>query len=132
MLAAAVGLGGGEAGLGGAGGAQLRLTPAPPCHRVPCPPHPTHPPPAAAGFVRVYLTSGSTTNSAAIAASLFFIVLSSVLVGSALPFGLARLGVDPANAGTSVQVIMDVLGCAVTCVTCQFVLGQLAGAVGGG
>ena len=59
-------------------------------------------------------------------------MLSSVLVGSALPFGLARLGVDPANAGTSVQVIMDVLGCAVTCVTCQFVLGQLAGAVGGG
>ena len=43
VLAAAVGLGGGEAGLGGAGGAQLRLTPAPPCHRVPCPPHP--PPP---------------------------------------------------------------------------------------
>ena len=106
----------------------LGLRHAGPCAPVP----PLDPHPAAAGFVRVYLTSGSTTNSAAIAASLFFIVLSSVLVGSALPFGLARLGVDPANAGTSVQVIMDVLGCAVTCVTCQFVLGQLAGAVGGG
>lgn len=36
--------------------------------------------------------------------SLFLIVMASVLLGSALPFGLARSGVDPAHAGTSIQV----------------------------
>lgn len=30
--------------------------------------------------------------------------MTSVLTGTALPFGLAKLGVDPANAGTSIQV----------------------------
>ena len=29
---------------------------------------------------------------------------SVVLMGTMLPFGLAKAGVDPANAGTSVQV----------------------------
>ena len=36
--------------------------------------------------------------------SLFLIVMVSVLLGSALPFGFARAGVDPAHAGTSIQV----------------------------
>ena len=84
---------------------------------------------AVAGFARVLLSTGSPVDSAAISASLFFIVLASVGVGSALPFGLARLGVDPANAGTSVQVAMDILGCAISCATCSFVLGTFAGAV---
>ena len=72
----------------------------------------------------------SAHDAAAISASLAAIVLASVVVGSALPFALARAGVDPANAGTSVQVVMDILGCVITCVTCQAVLGSLAGAVG--
>ena len=42
----------------------------------------------------------------AISASLFMIVMTSVLAGAGLPFGLARLGVDPANAGTSIQVTL--------------------------
>ena len=44
-------------------------------------------------------------DSVAISASLFCIVMSSVLTGTALPFGLAMMGIDPANAGTSVQVL---------------------------
>ena len=44
----------------------------------------------------------------AIGASLFGIVLTSTLVGSSLPFVLSRLNQDPANAGTTVQVFMDV------------------------
>lgn len=84
---------------------------------------------ALAGFARVLLSTGSVVDSAAISASLFFIVLASVGVGSALPFGLARLGIDPANAGTSVQVAMDILGCGITCVTCSLVLGRFAEAV---
>lgn len=85
---------------------------------------------AAGGYARVFASTGSAHDAAAISASLAAIVLASVVVGSALPFALARAGVDPANAGTSVQVVMDILGCVITCVTCQAVLGSLAGAVG--
>jgi hypothetical protein len=41
-----------------------------------------------------------------------------------------RIGVDPAHAGTSIQVLMDILGVAITCGTCQFVLVQYAGSLG--
>lgn len=58
---------------------------------------------SAAGFARVWLTSGSGPGSTAVALSCLGIVVSSCLLGSALPFGLARAGVDPANAGTSIQ-----------------------------
>lgn len=61
---------------------------------------------------------GDPVNAFAISISLFFIVMSSVMVGAALPFGLARLGIDPANAGTSIQVIMDVSGVMITCASC--------------
>ncbi len=53
----------------------------------------------------MYITDGSLMDSVAISASLFCIVMSSVLTGTALPFGLAMMGIDPANAGTSVQVL---------------------------
>lgn len=43
-----------------------------------------------------------------------------------LPFVLARAGVDPANAGTSIQVVMDITGVLITCATCHLVLDQLA------
>lgn len=87
---------------------------------------------ALGGYGRVALSGGSPLDAAAIGASLFGIVLASVCVGTALPFGLARVGIDPANAGTSVQVAGDVLGVAITCVICTAVLGQAAGALGGG
>ena len=82
---------------------------------------------AAGGWLRVYLTNGDAANSTAISISLFLIVLVSVLTGTALPFALARAGVDPANAGTSIQVVMDCLGVLITCATCHLVLDQLAG-----
>lgn len=82
---------------------------------------------SAAGFVRVYLTSnGSLVDSVAISFSLLCIVFTSVLLGTGLPFVLARCGVDPAHAGTSIQVVMDILGVAITCATCQVVLVQYA------
>ena len=80
---------------------------------------------SAAGWVRVYVTNGSTLNSSAIAFSLFLIVCTSVIVGTLLPFGLAKAGQDPANAGTSIQVLMDVLGVLITCVSCHFILDLL-------
>lgn len=80
---------------------------------------------SAAGWVRVYVTNGSALNSSAIAFSLFLIVCTSVIVGTLLPFGLAKAGQDPANAGTSIQVLMDVLGVLITCVSCHFILDSL-------
>lgn len=59
---------------------------------------------AGAGFARVYVSEGSLLDSCAISASLFCIVMTSVLTGTVLPFGLAFVGVDPANAGTTIQV----------------------------
>lgn len=61
---------------------------------------------AVGGLVRVYVTHGVLRDAAAIAASLFLIVLSSILLGTALPFALAKSGIDPAHAGSSIQVEM--------------------------
>lgn len=79
-----------------------------------------------AGWMRVYLTNGDVRNASAIAMSLFLIVCTSVVVGTLLPFGLAKAKLDPANAGTSIQVIMDCMGVLITCVCCHYVLDTLA------
>lgn len=81
---------------------------------------------SAAGWFRVYITNGDVINASAIALSLFLIVCTSVIVGTLLPFGLARAGQDPANAGTSIQVLMDVLGVLITCTCCHYVLDEFA------
>jgi len=47
--------------------------------------------------------------------SLFLIVITSVLVGYCLPFMFLFMGLDPAHAGPSVQVIMDIFGVFITC-----------------
>ena len=80
---------------------------------------------SAGGFLRVYLSDGSVVNAAAISIALLMIVMTSVVLGSALPFCLSRAGVDPANAGTSIQVVMDIFGVAITCITCDFVFHHL-------
>ena len=59
---------------------------------------------AVGGFFRVFVTHGNLRDSVAIAASLLLIVLASVLLGTALPFALVRAGIDPAHAGSSIQV----------------------------
>eukprot|EP00894_Picocystis_sp_ML_P005292 jgi/Pico_ML_1/55809/g1445.t1 len=64
------------------------------------------------------------TDSLAISLSLFSIVITSVLAGTSLPFALAKAGVDPANAGTTIQVIMDVTGVLITCIICSLILDQ--------
>eukprot|EP00191_Tetraselmis_sp_GSL018_P008131 CAMPEP_0177608838 /NCGR_PEP_ID=MMETSP0419_2-20121207/18707_1 /TAXON_ID=582737 /ORGANISM="Tetraselmis sp., Strain GSL018" /LENGTH=242 /DNA_ID=CAMNT_0019103599 /DNA_START=516 /DNA_END=1244 /DNA_ORIENTATION=+ len=81
---------------------------------------------AAGGWLRVYISNGDAWNATAISLSLLLIVFTSVVMGTGLPFGLARLGLDPANAGTTIQVLMDILGVAITCATCHFVLDHLA------
>jgi len=85
---------------------------------------------AAGGFVRVFMSSGEALSAAAIALSLFLIVFTSVVVGAALPFLLVRNGIDPANGGTLIQVLMDVGGCLFTCISCKLVLVTLPAALG--
>jgi len=77
---------------------------------------------ALCGFARVYLSNGNLVNAFAISASLFLIVVFSVLIGTGLPFTMSWIGLDPANAGTSIQVVMDILGVVITCSTCYFIL----------
>jgi Mg/Co/Ni transporter MgtE len=79
-----------------------------------------------AGYLRVYLTNGDTTNALAVSLSLFLIVITSTTLGSTLPFVLNRYNIDPANAGTSIQVVMDILGVTITCFTCNIVFQQLS------
>jgi cation transporter-like permease len=78
-----------------------------------------------AGFVRVLLTSPEGTSDLvgplAIATSLFAIVTTSTCVGTVLPFLLMKFKQDPANAGTTVQVIMDVSGVIITCTVASFI-----------
>lgn len=51
------------------------------------------------------------------------IVFTSTALGAALPLFLSQLGVDPAHAGATIQVLMDVSGVALTCVISSAVLG---------
>lgn len=55
-------------------------------------------------YLFLFALTWCNRDASAISVSLFLIVMASVLLGSALPFGLARSGVDPAHAGTSIQV----------------------------
>ena len=78
------------------------------------------------GYARVSLSGGSTTDAAAISAALAVIVVSSAAAGTVLPFAFARAGVDPANSGTSIQVLMDVAGVTITCGICRAVFAYVA------
>jgi len=68
-----------------------------------------------AGFVRVVAFDATIIDAAAISASLFLIVSSSVILGTLLPLLLTNLRVDAAHASTTIQVIMDVMGVLITC-----------------
>lgn len=81
------------------------------------------------GFGRVFLFEGGDLAAAtAIALSLWVIVTSSVVLGAALPLALHALHFDPAHAGPLIQVCMDILGVALTCVICSMVLGDVPAA----
>ena len=63
---------------------------------------------AAGGFLRVYISNGDMHNASAISLSLFFIVMTSVVLGSSLPFALAKVG---ERGGYSRQVAGMTVGC---------------------
>ena len=81
-----------------------------------------------AGYVRVIYFHSSTDaavyrrDALAISVSLLMIVVSSIVIGCLLPLLLHRLRVDPAHAGATIQVIMDLAGVCITCVVCSRML----------
>ena len=77
---------------------------------------------AVAAWLRVWVFGLGATNATAVGWSCFAIVTISVMAGTLLPFGLRVLGLDPGHAGAGVQVLMDVMGCLITCVICSIIL----------
>ena len=75
-----------------------------------------------AGFARVTLFHGSYQAAIAIASSLLAIVFLSIVVGASLPLLLHWLRLDPAHAGATIQVIMDLAGVLITCMVCSVLL----------
>ena len=74
------------------------------------------------GFFRVLLFEWSLHVSFAISVALLLITTTSVVVGSLLPLLFKRLGLDPAHAGPTIQVLMDLLGVFLTCLCCSVLL----------
>ena len=76
-----------------------------------------------AGCIRaaVFLTPWKETF--AITASLFMIVLISIVLGSMLPLLMKHVSIDPAHSSTTIQVIMDILGVCIAVWMSSIVLG---------
>ncbi|CAJ1384985.1 unnamed protein product [Effrenium voratum] len=77
----------------------------------------------AAAFLRCAIFKVFGAECIAICLSMFVIVFTSTALGAALPLFLSHLGLDPAHAGATIQVVMDVSGVALTCVISSAVLG---------
>eukprot|EP00755_Sulcionema_specki_P017081 Sspe_Gene.63577::Locus_36600_Transcript_1_1_Confidence_1.000_Length_868::g.63577::m.63577 len=69
-------------------------------------------------YGEAYVTAAVT----AICLSLFSIVLTSVILGCALPFLLEYLGASREHAAPTIQVVMDILGVFITCYLCDAML----------
>lgn len=77
----------------------------------------------AVGIIRTMITPNiSALETFAIGLSLMLIVFISILAGCLLPFILQSLKFDPAHSSTSIQVIMDIAGVLITCLTAHLIL----------
>lgn len=78
----------------------------------------------AAAFARSYYTIGNLGLSLGVAIALTLIVISSVVLGSTVPFVLRRLNIDPAfSAGPFLATAMDVIGIFIFVFITQFIVG---------
>lgn len=76
-----------------------------------------------ASLVRCFVFKVRGVECLAICLSMLVIVFTSTVIGSALPLLLKRLEMDPAHAGATIQVVMDVSGVTLTCIVSCLVLG---------
>ena len=67
-----------------------------------------------AGFIRAKVFAVPWMETIAITASLFMIVIISVIAGATLPLCMQSVGIDPAHSSTTIQVIMDITGVVIT------------------
>jgi len=75
-------------------------------------------------FARIYFIHRDFISAIAISLSLFFIVITSMGLGTLLPLILERLGIDPAHsAAPFLATIMDILGMLIYCIICSRMLG---------
>lgn len=80
---------------------------------------------ACIGFGRVYYFYGQQDmffSTVAITLSLFFIVMSSVVLGSSLPFLIGYAGFNREHAAPIIQVVMDITGVFITCILCSAII----------
>lgn len=73
-------------------------------------------------FIRAALFRTPAGETIAVTASVCVIVAISVGIGSTLPLGMKKVGIDPAHSSTTIQVIMDILGVLITVCVSSFVL----------
>lgn len=74
------------------------------------------------GFIRAAVFFTPAAETVAITASLFMIVLMSVILGATLPLGMKLVGIDPAHSSTTIQVLMDILGVTITVVVSTLIM----------
>jgi len=74
------------------------------------------------GFILAAVFQTEIAETVAITSSLFIIVLISIFAGSLLPFGMKRIGIDPAHSSTTIQVLMDIMGVMITCVISSIIM----------
>lgn len=74
------------------------------------------------GFIRAAMFRTPWGETIAITTSVFIIVVTSVAIGSTLPLGMKKVGIDPAHSSTTIQVIMDILGVLITVLVSSFVM----------
>ncbi len=76
-----------------------------------------------AGFMRVWLTGVAVLPSFVVSLTLALIVMTSVILGSAIPLALNKLKIDPAfSAGPLLATIMDILGIFIFAFLTKFLL----------
>ena len=75
-----------------------------------------------AGALRAAVFMTPFKETLAITASLVMIVGSSIFLGTLLPLGMRMIQIDPAHSSTTIQVIMDILGVAITVYVSSMIL----------
>ena len=74
-------------------------------------------------FMRSYSVGGTLFESLAVSSSLGVIVFLSAMLGSAIPFLLRKLNMDPAfSAGPFLATLMDILGIVIYCYISKLIL----------
>lgn len=76
------------------------------------------------GFFRVYILGGSLISAFVVSLALFFIILTSMFLGTLIPLLFERFNIDPAHsAAPFLATLMDILGVLIYCFVASKILG---------